>query len=125
MELIHTHSAPAAIGPYSQAMVHNGLLFSSGQIGLVPETSEMILGGIGAQTEQCLKNLKAVLEAGGAEVASIVKVVIFLKDMNDFAVVNKYYELFLGQHRPARSTVAVAGLPRGALVEIECVAVVA
>ena len=125
MELIHTHSAPAAIGPYSQAMVHNGLLFSSGQIGLVPETSEMILGGISAQTEQCLKNLKAVLEAGGADVASIIKVVIFLKDMNDFAVVNKYYELFLGQQRPARSTVAVAGLPRGALVEIECVAVVA
>lgn len=124
MELIHTHSAPAAIGPYSQAMVHNGLLFSSGQIGLVPETSEMILGGISAQTEQCLKNLKAVLEAGGAQVASIIKVVIFLKDMNDFSVVNKHYELFLGQHRPARSTVAVAGLPRGALVEIECVAVV-
>lgn len=125
MQLIHTDSAPAAIGPYSQAMVHNGLLFSSGQIGLVPETGEMIVGGIGAQTEQCLKNLKAVLEAGGAHAHSIVKVVIFLKDMNDFAVVNKYYELFLGQHRPARSTVAVAGLPRGALVEIECVAVVA
>lgn len=124
MQSIHTEAAPAAIGPYSQAMVHQGLLYSSGQIGLVPETGEMITGGIEAQTEQCLKNLKAVLMAGGASATSIMKVVIFLKDMNDFAVVNKQYESFLGQHRPARSTVAVAGLPRGALVEIECVAVV-
>lgn len=124
MQTVHTASAPAAIGPYSQAVVHQGLLFSSGQIGLVPETGEMIIGGISAQTEQCLKNLKAVLIAGGAQVSSIIKVVIFLKDMNDFAVVNKLYDLFLDQHRPARSTVAVAGLPRGALVEIECVAAV-
>lgn len=124
MQCTHTDDAPAAIGPYSQAMVHGGLVFTSGQIGLVPSTGEMIQGGIEAEIAQCLNNLRAVLLASGASIASIIKVVIFLKDMNDFGVVNQHYQAFLGEHRPARSTVAVAGLPRGALVEIECVAAV-
>lgn len=124
MQLINTNEAPAAIGPYSQAIVHQGLLFTSGQIALSPETSELIGGDVKQQTHQCLENLERVLLAGGATISSILKVVIFLKDMNDFSAVNEIYQSWVGNHRPARSTVAVAGLPRGALVEIECIAAV-
>jgi 2-iminobutanoate/2-iminopropanoate deaminase len=122
MKLISTEKAPAAIGPYSQAIVAQGFLFSSGQIALSPETGQLVGVTAAEQVQQCLANLAQVLHAGGANVASIVKVVIFLKSMDDFAAVNAVYEQWLDGHRPARSTVAVAGLPRGALVEIECVA---
>ena len=122
MQLINTPEAPAAIGPYSQAVVHQGLLFTSGQIALSPETGQLVSDDIRKQAEQCLENLERVLLAGGASAHRVLKVTIFLKSMDDFAVVNEVYQAWLGDHRPARSTVAVAGLPRGALVEIECVA---
>lgn len=122
MQFIHTDKAPAAIGPYSQAVVHNGLLFSSGQIALSPETGQLIAQDVKAQTSQCLENLAQILREGGTSVHHILKVVIFITSMDDFAAVNEVYQEWLGDHRPARSTVAVAGLPRGALVEIECIA---
>lgn len=122
MKIISTDQAPAAIGPYSQAITSNGFLFSSGQIALSPQTGELIEGGIEAQTQQALANLKHILNAGGAEINTLIKVVIFLKNMNDFATVNKIYESWVGNHRPARSTIEVAALPRQALIEIECVA---
>ncbi len=122
MQLLHTDKAPAAIGPYSQAIIHQGLLYSSGQIALSPETGELVSDDVREQMQQCLKNLAFVLQAGGASVKTILKVVIFLKNMDDFVIVNEVYTAWVGDHRPARSTVAVAGLPRGALVEIECIA---
>ena len=122
MHQIHSDKAPAAIGPYSQAIVSQGLLFTSGQIALSPETGELVGNTASEQAEQCLKNLSAVLQAAEVSHTAIIKVVIFLKNMADFAAVNEVYSQWLGEHRPARSTVAVAGLPRGALVEIECIA---
>jgi 2-iminobutanoate/2-iminopropanoate deaminase len=121
MKPIDTNKAPAAIGPYSQAVVANGFLFSSGQIALSPETGQLIGATAATQAHQCLANLANVLEAGGSDIKSIIKVVIFLRDMADFAAVNEVYQEWLGDHRPARSSVAVSGLPRGALVEIECI----
>lgn len=123
MELIHSNDAPKAIGPYSQALAHQGLLFTSGQIALSPQTGELVGSNAKEQARQCLKNLEFVLRAGGADINTILKVLIFLKNMDDFAAVNEVYQAWVGEHRPARSTVAVAGLPRGALVEIECVAI--
>lgn len=122
MQFIQTNRAPRAIGPYSQAVVHQGLLYSSGQIALSPETGELTGNTAKEQMQQCLKNLGFVLQEGGAEIKTILKVVIFLRDMNDFAAVNEVYQQWLGDHRPARSTVAVYGLPKNALVEIECIA---
>jgi len=119
---IVTSKAPAAIGPYSQAIAVGNLLFTSGQIALLPETGQMVGANAGAQAQQCLANLAEVLCAGGSDINKIIKVTIFLIDMNDFAAVNEVYQQWLGDHRPARSTVAVAGLPKNALVEIECVA---
>ena len=124
MKPISTTKAPASIGPYSQAIVANGFLFSSGQIALSAETGQLVGATAAVQTHQCLANLAHVLQAGGAEIKSIVKVVIYLQNMDDFIAVNEVYQEWLGDHRPARSTVAVAGLPRNALVEIECVALV-
>lgn len=124
MQTISSEKAPAAIGPYAQAVSVNGFLFTSGQIALSPETGALINGGIEAETQQVLLNLSAVLKAGGASVNALVKVVIFLKNMSDFAAVNTLYETWLNGHRPARSTIEVAGLPRGALVEIECIATI-
>ena len=121
MVKIETAKAPAAIGPYSQAMVSGNLIYTSGQIPLVPETGEFVPGGIEAQTEQAIKNLAAVLEAAGSDLTKVVKTTCFLQNMSDFAAFNGVYEKhFTG--KPARSCVAVAALPKGALVEIEAVA---
>ncbi|GJG87568.1 reactive intermediate/imine deaminase [Gemmatimonadetes bacterium T265] len=121
---VHTERAPAAIGPYAQAVVANGVVYTAGQIPLDPATMELVPGDVAAQAEQVLRNLGAVLGAAGASWASALKTTIFLADMADFARVNEVYARHLGDARPARSTVAVAGLPRGARVEIEVVAAV-
>jgi len=122
MRAIATPHAPAAIGPYSQAQISGGHLFTSGQIPLVPETMEMVTGPIEAQAAQVLKNLSAVLAASSTSWDRVVKTTVFLTDMADFAAFNAVYEQALGAAKPARSTVAVAALPRGAKVEIELVA---
>lgn len=121
MKVVSTKNAPSAIGPYSQAIKSNGFVFTSGQIGL--NTNGELLSGIEAQTKQVLANLKAVLEEANSGFDCVLKTTIFLVDMNDFALVNEIYGAAFGEHKPARSTVAVASLPKGALVEIECVAV--
>jgi 2-iminobutanoate/2-iminopropanoate deaminase len=119
---IHTTDAPAAIGPYAQAVAANGFLFTAGQIALDPATMQVVDGDVVAQAERVLTNLGAVLAAAGTSWASVVKTTIFLADMADFAAVNEVYARVFGDARPARSTVAVAGLPRGVRVEIEAVA---
>ena len=121
MQIIATDNAPQAIGPYSQAVMVEGILYSSGQIALTPE-GELIDGGVAEQTRQVLNNLSAVLEAAGGTLNDVVKTTIFLADMSDFAVVNEVYAEFFGDHRPARSTVAVKTLPKEVLVEIDCIA---
>jgi len=120
---VKTDKAPKAIGPYSQGIVANGLIFCSGQIPIIPETGELNRGTIEDQTGQVLKNLSAVLEAGGSSLDGVVKTTVFLQDMNDFAAMNKVYEGFFKAPFPARATVQVARLPRDAKVEIEAVAV--
>lgn len=122
MKTIQTDAAPAAIGPYSQAKITGSLLYTSGQIPLVPETMEMVTGSIEAQTEQVIKNLNAVLARAGSSWDKVVKTTVFLTDMNDFGAFNGVYEKMLNGAKPARSTVAVAALPRGAKVEIELIA---
>ena len=124
MAAISTPGAPRAIGPYSQGIRANGFLFTSGQVGFDPESGELVDGGIAEQTHRVLQNLRAILRAGGADVADVVKTTVFLVDMADFALMNEVYAEFFGDHRPARSTVAVASLPRGARVEIEAVAAI-
>ena len=119
---LHTTDAPEAIGPYSQAAAVGGFLFTAGQIALDPATMKVVDGDVTAQTEQVMKNLTAVLANAGCSWAEVVKTTIFLVDMADFAKVNEVYGKHIGGSRPARSTVAVAGLPRGVRVEIECVA---
>jgi 2-iminobutanoate/2-iminopropanoate deaminase len=119
---LHTADAPEAIGPYSQAAAVGGFLFTAGQIALDPATMQVVPGDVAAQAEQAMKNLTAVLSNAGCSWAEVVKTTIFLADMADFAKVNEVYARHIGGSRPARSTVAVAGLPRGARVEIECVA---
>lgn len=125
MEFVSTPDAPRAIGPYSQATRANGLLFTAGQVGFDPATGELVDGGIAEQTGRVLQNLRAILEASGLPMTSVVKTTVFLVDMADFAAMNTVYAGAFGDHRPARSTVAVAALPRGARVEIEAVAVLA
>jgi 2-iminobutanoate/2-iminopropanoate deaminase len=120
--VVQTESAPKAIGPYSQAIVANGFVFCSGQIPLDPATGNMVEGGIEAQTHQVLKNLTAVLQAAGADLRRVVKTTVFLQSMNDFAAMNNVYATYFTENPPGRSTVEVAKLPRGALVEIEAVA---
>lgn len=122
MQKITTSYAPAAIGPYSQAIVANGFLFCSGQLGIDPGTGKLVAGDAAAQAAQAMKNIAAVLEASDSGIGNIVKVAIFLVDMADFASVNEVYAHALGDARPARSCVAVAELPRGAKVEIEVLA---
>jgi 2-iminobutanoate/2-iminopropanoate deaminase len=121
LKIVHTESAPAAIGPYSQGVVANGFLFTAGQIALDPATGQVVIGGVAAQTERVMTNLSAVLGTVGATFADVVKTTIFLLDMADFPAVNEVYGKALGEARPARSTVQVSGLPRGVLVEIEAV----
>jgi len=119
---VQTTNAPAAIGPYSQAIKANGFVFASGQIPIDPATGEFVNGGIREQTEQVLKNLSAVLEASGSSLDQVVKTTVFLADMQDFAAMNEVYSAFFRETPPARATVAAAGLPRNARVEIEVVA---
>ena len=121
MKTIHTEKAPAAIGPYSQAMEANGFIFTSGQIPIVPETGELVTGDVKAQTKQICENLKAVLTAAGTSLEKVIKTTCFLADMNDFAAFNAVYaEYFTG--KPARSCVAVKTLPKNVLAEIEVIA---
>ncbi len=121
---IRTDAAPKAIGPYEQAIRVNGLVFTAGQIALDPKTGTLAPGGIAAETRQVMENLSAVLQAAGASMDSVVKATVFLKNMGDFAAMNEVYAEYLGRSKPARSTVAVAELPRGALVEIDLCAAV-
>jgi 2-iminobutanoate/2-iminopropanoate deaminase len=122
-QIISTDKAPAAVGPYSQAVSRNGLIYSAGQIGLDPATGKLVEGGIQAQTRQALANLQAILEAAGASLNDVVKTTVFLQDMADFQAMNQVYAAFFGSDPPARSAVQVAALPLGALVEIEAVAI--
>ena len=119
---VSTDSAPAAIGPYSQAIIAGGFLFTAGQIALDPVTAQVVEGDVVAQTKRVLQNLEAVLAAAGASWNEVVKTTVFLQDMKDFPRMNEVYSAVMGDARPARSTVQVAGLPRGVLVEIELVA---
>lgn len=121
-KVVSTPDAPAAVGAYSQAVVANGFVFCSGQVPLDPQTGELLKGSIADQTRRCLENLSAVLSAAGADLDDVVKVTAFLLDMNDFPEFNEAYGEFFGDEPPARATVAVAGLPKGAEVEIECIA---
>lgn len=123
-ETVQTDSAPKAIGPYEQAIKANGFLYTAGQIPIDPKTGNFVEGDITAQTRQVLENLKAVLEAGGSSLDRVIKATVFLKNMADFAAMNDVYGQYLGGVKPARSTVAVAELPRGALIEIDFVALV-
>ena len=119
---VQTNHAPAAIGPYSQAIKAGGLVFVSGQIPIDPETGEFVAGGIAEQTERVLKNLAAVLEAAGSGLDRVVKTTVFLADMKEFSGMNEVYATFFPSPPPARATVAAAGLPRDARVEIEAIA---
>ncbi len=121
-QTIHSDAAPKAVGPYSQAVVHDGMIWLSGQIGLVPERGELAGEDLASQARQVMANLTAVLEAAGARTCDIVKVNIYLIDMGDFPELNALYAEWLGEHRPARATVAVAALPLGARIEMDAVA---
>ena len=123
-KVITTADAPKAIGPYSQALSVKGLIFTAGQVGLHPETGQIVEGGIEAQTRRVLDNLTAVLAAAGASLANVVKTTVFMQDLGEFAAMNAVYAEYFTDNLPARSTVQVAALPRGARVEIECIAVV-
>jgi 2-iminobutanoate/2-iminopropanoate deaminase len=121
-EAVQTDTAPKAIGPYQQAIRANGFVFTAGQIPIDPKTGNIVEGGIAAQTRQVLENLKAVLNAAGSSLDQVVKTTVFLKNMADFQAVNNVYAEFFGTSKPARSTVAVAELPKGVLIEIDLVA---
>ncbi|EQB34848.1 endoribonuclease L-PSP [Sulfurimonas hongkongensis] len=123
MKFIQTNKAPSAIGPYSQAVVANGMVFTSGQIALTSD-GVMCEADVVLQTKQVLANLKAVLEASGSSMGSVIKTTIFISSMDDFATINEIYEEAFGSHKPVRSTVAVKTLPKNALVEIDAVALI-
>lgn len=123
-EIVSTDKAPGAIGPYSQAIKTGSMLFCSGQIPIDPVTGEFVSNEITEQTEQVLKNLSAVLEAGGSSLSNVVKTTVFLADMSDFAAMNEVYGKYFSENKPARATVQAARLPRDAKVEIDCIAVV-
>lgn len=122
MKALHTDKAPAAIGPYSQAIEVNDMVFASGQIPLDPTTGNVVEGGIKEQTRQALTNAKAIMEAAGLSLANVVKTTVFMADMSDFAAMNEVYATFFTEPYPARSAVAVKALPKGVLVEVECIA---
>ncbi|MEX2583495.1 MAG: RidA family protein [Gemmatimonadota bacterium] len=122
--IVNTDAAPAAIGPYSQAVVHGGVIYTAGQIPIDPATGDLVGGDVAAQTERVLENLAAVLRAGGSSLHGVLKTTVFLRDMSDFAAMNEVYARYFGGHRPARSTVQAARLPRDCAVEIECIAAV-
>ncbi len=121
---VSTEKAPGAIGPYSQAVIAGGMVYCSGQIPIDIRTGEFVSDDVAEQTDQVLKNLIAVLEAAGSALDNVVKTTVFLADMGDFERMNEVYARFFGASKPARATVQAAGLPRGALVEIECTAIV-
>lgn len=124
MKQVVTKDAPAAIGPYAQGQVVGNLLFTAGQIPLDPESMELVSGGIAEQTERVMLNLKGILEAAGASLSSVVKTTVFLRDMTDFGAMNEVYGRHFGDHKPARSTVQAARLPKDVAVEIEAIAIV-
>ena len=124
-KVVQTDKAPKAIGPYSQAIRTEAMIYTAGQTGLEPATGELIAGGLEEQTRQVLNNIRNVLEAAGSSLEHVVKTTVFLKDMNDFAKMNSIYAEYFGENPPARSTIAVAALPKGGLVEIEAVALIA
>lgn len=119
MKAIHTNNAPAAIGPYSQAIEVNGFVFASGQIPIDPSTGNFVEGGVKEQTKQAITNAGNILKEAGTDLAHVVKTTVYLADMNDFAAMNEVYATFFSQPFPARSAVAVKDLPKGALVEVE------
>ncbi len=121
---VATAGAPAAIGPYTQGIIANGFLFTAGQIPLDPATMDIVPGGIGEQTERVMQNLQAVLEAAGTSFDRVVKTTCFLSDLANFAGFNEVYGRYIGANPPGRSTVQVAALPKGSLVEVECIALV-
>lgn len=121
LEIVHTPKAPAAIGPYSQGTVAKGFLFTAGQIAIDPANGQVVAGGVAEQTERVMTNLAAVLAEAGASWKDVVRTTVYLHDMGDFPVVNEVYGRALGDARPARSTVQVAALPRGVLVEIDAI----
>ncbi len=122
--VVHTDKAPKALGPYSQAVRTDTMVYTAGQLGLDPVTGEFVAGGVEEQTRQSLNNLKHVLESAGSSMEQVVKTTVFLKDMADFPKMNPVYAEFFAENPPARSTVAVAGLPKGGLVEIEVIALI-
>ena len=122
LTVVSTPGAPKAIGPYSQAIVQGGLVYTAGQVALDPATMELVPGGVAEQAERALANLTAVLAAAGSGLDRVVKTTVYLVDMADFGAMNEVYARHFGDHRPARSTVAVAGLPKGARVEIDVIA---
>ena len=124
IETVATDRGPKAIGPYSQAVRANGFVFLSGQIPLDPKTQQLVEGDVAAQTERVLENLKGVVEAAGSSMQHVVKTTVFLADMNDFAAMNEVYSRYFTAHKPARSTVEVARLPKNARVEIDLIALV-
>ena len=123
MKYTNTDKAPAAIGPYSQAIKAGNMLFVSGQVPFVPETMEIVEGDVKAQTAQSLKNLQAILKEAGADFSDVVKTTVFIKDMNEFAQINEVYAEYFGENKPARACVEVARLPKDVKVEIELIAV--
>lgn len=123
MKTIYTHNAPAAVGPYSQAIVANGFVFCAGQIGLDPKTGDLV-EGVENQIHQVIKNLKAVLVEAGSSLHSVVKTTIFIGNMSDYSKINEIYGQYFSEHKPARATVEVSALPKNALVEIECIAII-
>lgn len=123
-EIVQSDKAPKAIGPYAQAIRANGFVYTAGQIAIGPESGDIVDGGIKAQTRQVFANLAAVLQAAGTSVEQVVKATVFLRYMSDFAAMNEVYAEYLGGATPARSTVAVGELPRGALIEIDLIALV-
>lgn len=123
-EIIHSEKAPRPIGPYSAAVRFGNLVFCSGQTGIDPQTGELVSNRVADQTRQTLTNLRSVLEAAGCSLSDVLKTTVFLKDMNDFSTMNGIYAEFFTDNFPARSTIQVAGLPKGALVEIEAIAVI-
>ena len=123
-EIVHTDKAPKAIGPYSQAIRTDSMIFAAGQTGIDPATGDLIPGGVEEQTRQVLTNLQNVIEAAGSSFKFVVKTTVFLRDMNDFAKMNAIYAEYFGENPPARSTIAVAGSPKNGLVEIEAIALI-
>ena len=122
-QVIHTENAPAAIGPYSQAVKAGNLLFVSGQVPFVPETMEIVVGDVKAQTAQSLNYLQGILKEAGADFSNVVKTTVFIKDMNEFAQINEVYAEYFGENKPARACVEVARLPKDVKVEIDLIAV--